>query len=65
MNDAEISFEIFMDEVIEQAGAKGKRRHIWSIPRTHMAREVWMECMRRQNDAGSAERDKQHSPSGA
>lgn len=63
MTEAEKSFEQYMNEVIVHAGVTGKRRVIWSIPRCVLAREVWADCMERQNDAGSGERDQQHSPS--
>lgn len=56
MNEAEKSFEQYMDEVIIHARVTGKRRIIWSIPRCVLAREVWMECMRRQNDASTGKR---------
>jgi len=65
MTEAEKSFEQYMDEVIVHAGVTGKRRIIWSIPRCVLAREVWVDCMERQNDAGIAKRYQKHSPSGA
>lgn len=63
MTEAEKAFEHYMDEIIQWAGQTGKRRLIWSIPRCTLAREVWMDCIRRQNVAGVSERDQQHSPS--
>lgn len=62
MTESEQAFEKYLDEVIIQAGAKGKRRHIWSIPRINMAREVWMECMERQNVASTGKRSEVSSP---
>lgn len=64
MTKSEKSFESYLDEVIEHAGQTGKRRTLWSIPRCVLAREVWMDCMERQNVARGSERDKQYSPSG-
>lgn len=56
MTEAEKSFEQYMDEVIVHAEVTGKRRIIWSIPRCVMAREVWADCMERQNDASTGKR---------
>ncbi|QGU87040.1 hypothetical protein [Erwinia sorbitola] len=64
MTESEKSFEAYMSEEITYAGVTGKRSVIWSIPRCVLAREVWMDCMERQNVARSSKRDKQHSPSG-
>lgn len=64
MTESEKLFEAYLDEVITYAGVTGKRRIIWSIPRCVLARQVWSDCMERQNVARGSERDKQHSQSG-
>lgn len=64
MTESEKSFADYLDEVIEHAGQTGKRRTLWSIPRCVLARQVWGDCMERQNVARDTERDKQYSPSG-
>lgn len=51
MTESERSFADYLDEVIEHAGQTGKRRTLWSITRCVMAREVWTDCMERQNVA--------------
>lgn len=62
MTEAEKAFEHYMDEIIQWAGQTGKRRIIWSIPRCTQAREVWMECMERQNVASTGKRVEVSSP---
>lgn len=64
MTESDKSFEAYMNEEITYAGVTGKRSVIWSIPRCVLARQVWGDCMERQNVARDTERDKQHSPSG-
>lgn len=56
MTESEKSFADYLDEVIEHAGQTGKRRTLWSIPRCVLAREVWMDCMGRQNVASTGKR---------
>lgn len=53
MTESEKSFADYLDEVIEHAGQVGKRRTLWSIPRCVLAREVWTDCMGRQNVAST------------
>lgn len=53
MTESEKSFSDYLDEVIEHAGQTGKRRTLWSIPRCVLAREVWMDCIGRQNVAST------------
>ncbi len=56
MTESEKSFEAYMNEEITYAGLTGKRRIIWSIPRCVLAREVWSDCMERQNVASTGKR---------
>lgn len=62
MTQAEKAFEHYMDEIIQWAGQTGKRRLIWSIPRCTLAREVWMDCIGRQNVASTGKRVEVSSP---
>lgn len=63
MTKSEQAFENYLDEVITHAGATGKRRYVHSIGWKAIAAEVWADCMGRQNDAGSGERDQQYGQS--
>lgn len=53
MTESDKSFEAYLDEEITYAGKTGKLRIIWSIPRCVLAREVWADCMGRQNVAST------------
>ena len=53
MTESDKSFEAYMSEEITYAGVTGKRSVIWSIPRCVLARQVWSDCMERQNVAST------------
>lgn len=52
-----MTFDEYLDEVITFAGQTGKRRLIWSIPRITLDREVWEDCVKRnevrENETGT------------
>lgn len=49
--EVEKSFDAYMNEVIKWKGKTGKRSVIWSKPRCDIAREVWLDCMHKQNES--------------